>query len=219
MKKSKNLFVFSGLDGAGKSTQIDLLENYFRKHGKKTVYLWSRGGYTSGINALKSLLRKSGGRAVPPTGRNKEREKALGRPIIRRLWLSLSIIDLMRVYGLQIRLWKMTGKMVICDRYLADTAIDFRLNFPGEPFEKYFLWKLLTWLTPKPDVTFVLLIPVEESLKRSVQKDEPFPDSPEVLEKRLCHYQALADKHSWLILDGQEPIEKVWENIQQAIES
>lgn len=219
MKRSKNLIAFSGLDGAGKSTQIELLEKYLRAAGRKPVYLWSRGGYTRGFNALKSLLRKSGSNVVPASGRNEERQKALGRPMVRRLWLSLAIIDLMRVYGLQIRYWKMTGKTVICDRYLEDTAIDFQLNFPGEPFAESFLWKLLTWVTPQPDITFVLLIPVAESLKRSVQKDEPFPDSPEVLEQRLNHYKRLAEKHTWVVLDGQQSIDTVWEEIQQALDS
>ncbi len=219
MKRSKKLLAFSGLDGAGKSTQIELLEKYLRKRGEKPVYLWTRGGYTSGFNALKSFLRKSAKGAVPPSGRTQEREKALGRPAVRRIWLGLAILDLMRVYGLQIRFWKMTGKTVICDRYLEDTAIDFSLNFPGEPFEKSILWRLLTKITPEPDITFTLLVPVAESLKRSVQKNEPFPDSPEVLAERLSRYEKLAEKYSWLVLDGREPIETVWGKIEQALES
>jgi len=155
---------------------------------------------------------------VPPPGRTAEREKALGRPVVQKFWLTLAILDLMRVYGLQIRLWRMTGKTVICDRYLEDTAIDFRLNFPGEPFEKSILWKILTWVTPEPDHVFVLLISIEESQKRSAQKNEPFPDSRDTLEKRLTNYDKLARENSWDELNGEESIETVWRQIQVAVE-
>ena len=48
-------FALSGIDGSGKSTQIELIRDYFKRDGKKVIYLWTRGGSTPGINALKNL--------------------------------------------------------------------------------------------------------------------------------------------------------------------
>ena len=47
------LLTFSGLDGAGKSTQINLLVDWFEKRGNKVSCLWARGGYTPGFEILK----------------------------------------------------------------------------------------------------------------------------------------------------------------------
>ena len=54
---SNNLISISGIDGSGKSTQLNLLKKYYEKNGHKVIYLWSRGGSTPGINKLKSFLR------------------------------------------------------------------------------------------------------------------------------------------------------------------
>jgi len=49
------LIAFSGIDGAGKSTQLEFLQNYFAGMQRKAVYLWTRGGYTPGINGLEKF--------------------------------------------------------------------------------------------------------------------------------------------------------------------
>ena len=40
------LITFSGLDSAGKSTQIDKVINYLNLKKQKVRLVWSRGGYT-----------------------------------------------------------------------------------------------------------------------------------------------------------------------------
>ena len=47
------MIVFSGLDGAGKSTQIELLKFYFKNSGVPVISFWSRGGYTAGMEFVK----------------------------------------------------------------------------------------------------------------------------------------------------------------------
>jgi thymidylate kinase len=204
------LIVFSGIDGAGKSTQIKKLQDQLHAAGKRTVYLWSRGGYTNGFLALKALLRRLGhGNVIPQPGHSEARTNVLGRPLVRRIWLTIAMLDLLYLYALCIRYWRRINRTVVCDRYLYDTLVDFRLNFPQERFERWLLWRMLVALTPKPDVAVLLLIPVEESLLRSQQKNVPFPDSREVLTQRLEAYQQFADQEKWLVLDGMEPIESV----------
>ena len=51
------LIEFSGLDCAGKSTQIDLLKKDLENGGLVVKVVWSRGGYTPGIMWLKNLVR------------------------------------------------------------------------------------------------------------------------------------------------------------------
>jgi thymidylate kinase len=204
LMKRGRLIVFSGLDGAGKSTQIRLLMERLESDGCRPVCLWTRGGYTSGFNALKSALRRlSRGRALPESGHTRRRARAFKSPATRRAWLRLALLDLIRVYAVQVRLWLWRGRTIICDRYLWDTLVDFRLNFPLETVEESFLWRALARLTPRPDAAFLMLVPVEESVRRSDIKGEPFRDPVEVLEERLSRYEALATEGHWHVLDGR----------------
>jgi dTMP kinase len=212
------LITFSGLDGAGKSTQIDLLMDHLRQQGRRPRYLWTRGGYTPGFERLKAWGRRTPGRAVPPSGHTPQRTRAFSRGWVRRLWLTLALLDLLWVYGVQVRWWLWRGQTVVCDRYLGDTRVDFRLNFPQEHVERWWLWRALAWVTPRPDVAFVLLVPVAESVRRSDNKGEPFRDSPEVLAQRLAQYRALAAEHDdWHVLDGRRPISELAAEILTAL--
>ena len=210
---------FSGLDGAGKSTQIAHLVTRLESKGEHPTVIWTRGGYTPLFRALKGLLRRVlRGRIVPPAGRTAQRQRALSRPIVRRLWLTLAILDLIWVYGVLIRWRRWRGQTVICDRYLWDTLLDFRLNFPQEQVERWWLWRVLQVVSPRPDVAFALLIPVDESIRRSRQKNEPFSDPVEVLERRLVAYRELEKRTGWYVLDGCRPVHELAEEIWAAVE-
>ena len=215
---SGNIIVFSGLDSGGKSTQIELLRAHFQDQGQSVRYLWTRGGYTASFEAFKKLARRlSGKRAVPSSGPSEQRTQAFRRPWVRKAWLVLAILDLIWVYGLQVRWWR-RGQVVICDRYLWDTRVDFRLNFPQETVEKWFLWRVLEKVTPQPDASFLILIPVAESIRRSDIKGEPFRDTPEVLAERLAQYEELSQKGYWQVLDGQRAVEDLAAEIRARVE-
>lgn len=205
------MIAFSGLDGAGKSTQIELLQTYFSSNNKKSQLFWSRGGYTPGMELLKQLMRKSSSSSIPKErGNTKAREVSFSKPLIRKTWLSLAILDLMFFYGVFIRFKELFGTKVICDRYVFDTSIDFKLNFPQENVEKWVLWKLMKLLAVKPQKHFVLTISVNESIRRSKLKNEPFPDSRGVLEKRLEDYITYSKSYSNTIhINCEESIETV----------
>ena len=208
-----SLITFGGLDGAGKSTQIALLTDYLVKSGRKPVYIWTRGGYTAGLQGLKTLSRRFLQRKLPPSGNSPQRSQAFSKWWVRRLWLSLALLDLLWVYGVQIRWHRYRGRLVLCDRYLWDTAIDFRLNFPQEKLDHYWLWRLLERISPQPDASFLMLLSVEESRRRSEMKGEPFPDPPEVLRQRLACYQELIPRVPFQVLDGSQPITTLFNQI------
>ena len=191
------MIAFSGLDGAGKSTQIELLKEHFEIQGKKVKYFWSRGGYTPGMQGLKDLMRKSNSKSIPSQGPSKERDQSFSNPIVRKIWLALAILDLMFFYGVYIRLKSLVGTTVICDRYIFDTSIDFKLNFPQEKIKNWYLWQLLCLVAVRPKKHFVLTITVAESQKRSKLKDEPFPDSEDTLNNRLRNYLDFVNKNKF----------------------
>lgn len=211
------LVAFSGLDGAGKSTQLDLLEQALRARGRKVRRFWARGGYTPIFSGAKSLLRRLRPGALPAPGNSAQRQRQMGSARVRRVWLILAMLDLFLCYALWLRIWRLLGYSVLCDRYLEDTALDFRRNFPQEKTEKWWLWRALSRATPQPNAAFLLLIPVEESLRRSVLKNEPFPDTAETLAWRLQAYESLAENGGWRKLDGGAPRDTVQQQIRTTL--
>ncbi len=214
------LVVLSGMDGAGKSTQLNRLRLRLRAEGTRVMTIWSRGGYTPGMLALKSAVRScSGRRWIPAAGPSADRAQAFQRPLVRRLWLTLAMLDLFLLYGVWIRLLRAFGWTVLCDRYLPDTALDFQLHFPQEPFHRWWLWRFLTWAAPRPDASFLLLISPAESQIRSRQKQEPFPDSFEALEQRHSTYQEWSKSSSWHVIDARRSEQRVAEEIDACLRS
>lgn len=209
------IIAFSGLDGAGKSTQIKLLEEYLLSSGKAVKYIWARGGYTPGFNMLKGILRKAKVGGLPPAGISKERTKGFSTPWKRKVWLYLAIADMVLLYAIMVRVKSWLGTNVIADRWIDDTELDFELNFPEEKVASWWTWKLLRWLSPKPDTAFLLTIPIEVSMQRSLQKNEPFPDSRAVLENRLVRY--LRFEGEWIHIDGTLPINMIHRKIIDSI--
>lgn len=218
LKRRGLLVVFSGLDGAGKSTQVALLIDHLRQQGYQTRYVWARGGYTPLIEGLKRTARCLLRRKLPPSGHSAERQRSFQKGYVRRLWLTAAMLELTWLYGVQLRwqLWR--GRAVICDRYLFDTQIDFRLNFPQDEIERWWLWRGLTRITPTPDAIFWMCVPVEESVRRSTIKGEPFPDAPAVLARRLGEYETLAALNGWQSLDGRRSIADLADEIHNTVD-
>ncbi len=193
--------------------------NIFKSRGRKTKVIWSRGGYTPLFNIFKSILRKITGDALPKPGASKHRDKTFNRKWVRVLWLNIALMDLIVFYSLYFRWLKILGYIVIADRYIWDTFIDFKLKFQKENFEKRILWKILVYLSPRPDSSFLLTIPVDESLHRSNLKNEPFSENLNRRKKRIDLYQELIEKGKWdYIIDGMKPIDEVWTNIRNELE-
>lgn len=210
------LVVFSGADGAGKSTQIDLLKSYIQCNGYSVQYLWSRGGYTPGFQLVKKIVRLIVGNRLPSSGVSDNREAMLKKRSVSSLWLKLAILDLILFYAVYTRFLHCYGKVVICDRYIEDTYLDFTHNFGNAFNANSLLWRLLVLLAPKPNKAFLLTVPVDVSLYRSTLKNEPFPDTPETLAWRLSMYMddAFFPSDRFFKIDCQQSIEDVQQSIQ-----
>ena len=213
------MVTFSGMDGAGKTTQINKLISNLENHKKKVSYIWARGGYTQGFELLKKLIRKVFRKSIPEAGHSIARKKIITKPTVSWFWLNIAMFDMAILYGVIVRLKLLFGDTVICDRYIDDTALDFKLNFPHMNFENMFVWKLLKFIAPSPDKSFLFLIPVDVSMQRSLQKNEPFPDSKEILKSRLNQYNDnnLFRQDIYFVVDGTRNIEEVESIINKVI--
>jgi len=199
---------FSGLDGCGKSTQIARLSAWLELRGRRPVEFWSRGGYTEGMLLLKRVARRLGGRRVPSPGSSK-RDQALARPWVAHVWLTLALLDLCRVYGLQLRWWRFRGRAVLCDRYLWDTLVDFNMLFPGITVEKKWLWKFLETIALKPDLAVLFELSPEASDERSIEKRDPWPEPLEARRRRRIFYDKLVSEGRFRAFDATRSVDEL----------
>jgi len=209
------IVVFSGVDGAGKSTQIKHLTHFLGKQEKTSTVVWSRGGYTPGMEWVKKWVRKLSGRKIPDSGISKARSEVLSKKWVAYAWLTFAMLDLMILYGVLIRFRSFIGEIVVCDRYLIDTQLDFQRNFPQIKIEKMLLWRILKAVSPKADSYFLLWVPVAESIQRSIQKEDPFPNDQETLRWRLEKYmdnKFIAKEY--LMIDCRNSVDDVSNEIQ-----
>ena len=209
---------FSGLDGAGKSTQIKKLTQDLQNQNYRFRVIWSRGGYTPFFSLLKSTIRFLLGKKAPAAGHSKQRDQMIKNPLISRLWLFIALVDLILYYGIYFRLLGLFGITVIADRYLWDTRIDFTLNFPNISFDQWILWRFLCWIHRRPDIAIYLDIPLDISLVRITQKYEPFPDTATRLEMRHTQYQTLLRQNRFTSIDAKAPVDQVYSKILEAIQ-
>lgn len=209
----KNMLVsISGIDNAGKTTQIENLLAYFKEKNTKAVRIWSRGGYTPLYTWLKTMVRRFLRGKLPEPGKSPQREKLLQTGNISKIWLLLAISDLILYYGIYIRIQKyLFRRIILADRYLIDTYIDFRLNFSRIPFYNWYIWKLLLAVTPAPDKSIFLSIPLDIALKRAETKKEPFPDSNEIRILRFRYYKKIGKR--WKTIDCTKDINSITEEI------
>ena len=146
----KGLFIsFEGIDGCGKSTQIDFLTKHFTKM-KKTVVKTEEPGGTAGSNEIrKILLRENNFQWSVETevllfmaARNDHVEKVI-KPSIDE------------------------NKIVICDRFMDSTLVYQGMRSPKAKQLSLMLFELIAI---NPDITFLIDMEPEIALNRALSR-------------------------------------------------
>ena len=207
------LIVISGIDGSGKSTQVNLLANKLKNLGFSNSKIWTRGGYTPLFSHLKLILRFFAGSQNIPSGKSKKRSKILNNFFMGNLWVNLAIIDLIIFWSIYLRIKMLFFDFILCDRYLLDTFIDFKINFTRIKLNKNVLWILLCKTIVQPDLALMLILPFLESQKRLSYKKEPFPEEYEVAQYRYFLYSENISDFNYENINANLSSNLVQENI------
>ncbi|MCB9727453.1 MAG: thymidylate kinase [Deltaproteobacteria bacterium] len=207
------IIAVSGVDGAGKSTQIARLESWLRAHGARPEVLWHRPGYSPALDLARATLRRLRPGALPTPGPSAARERAFSKPHVRRGWAALALLDSLVHYAAVVRARSLAGRAVICDRYVDDGLLDLRLRFSDLRTERWPATRALRALSPRPDLSILLMLDRAEVQARVARKAEPFPDPPEMRERRHAAYEALAATGRFTVVDASGPPEVVFERI------
>jgi thymidylate kinase len=200
------LICFTGIDGSGKTTQARLLVEWLASKGVKAMYVWSRGE----VLTIRGILLFMGRRALGTSARKIANDKKsyreyqsrksnlMGNSLVRILWSVMTYVEHLVQINRDIRRNIQDGRVVVCDRYQWDTAIDMAVlnNKDAEWLSNglnRFMWKFI----PRPTMTFFIDIPPEEAIKR--KDDIP---SYDYVRKRAELYRYLAKCNSFTVIDG-----------------
>jgi len=195
-KTKKPLFiVFEGLDGAGTTTQIDLLTSYLRNEVNQKVLLTREptnnivGGLIRGCLAEDWETSPAGLQLLFAADRAHHLKKEIEPELLR-------------------------GALVLCDRYylssVAYGAINLKQNWLYKINENFL----------KPDLTFLIDIAPETAVKRmrKVRPTIELFEKKDTLAKVRKNYLQLAKKEKNLyIINGEEIITRVRDDINKII--
>ncbi|MDO7788114.1 dTMP kinase [Desulforamulus aquiferis] len=199
----KGIFVvFEGVDGSGKSTQLDLLNKYFQSSGIETYTTREPGGTRVGEKIREILLD-------PDFSEMRERTEALLYAAARAQLVAQIIRPKLEL-----------GTIVLCDRYI-DSSLAYQGY--GRGMELDFLVNINRLGTGdlKPDLTILLDLAPEEGLARSRKSRPADRLESEALDfhrKVRAGYIELSKKsNNYLILNARDPVDVLHGEITAAV--
>jgi len=153
--KTVTVFSFSGIDGAGKSTQIEQLLHYLQQMGRRvTVYtFWDDVVAFSKLREGISLSLFKGERGVGSPDRPiRRRDKNVNSGLVVAFRLVLYLIDVLRLCMISHRTGAADTDVIIFDRYIYDELANLPLH---HQIVRAYITLLLRF-TPKPDIAFLV---------------------------------------------------------------
>jgi dTMP kinase len=197
-----------GGEGAGKSTQAQMLAQHLESFGLGVLLTREPGG-SPGAEVVRHILLSG---AAKPLGAETE---AVLFAAARQDHVRCAIEPALAA-----------GKWVVCDRFADSTRVyQGALGKVDARFIRGLEWVSIGGLAP--DVTLVLDLPVEEGLKRLASRrgnskpDRFEAEDPEFHQKLRSAYLALARQESerCIVIDANRSIKKIAKQIWSVVES
>lgn len=167
------LISLSGIDGAGKSTQINLIEKYLRDKGLSVYVTESMFGYFLFKPFIQNLRKITKSPTKGPVKRN-------NNPLYK-MWFVFAFVDIWASYFIKIRHLLVKYDVLIADRYYTDlwANILYYGYCPKWAFE------LLIPFLPKADLSIWLSVEPKNVFKREMEFDKNYYYSQQIIYERF----------------------------------
>jgi dTMP kinase len=184
---------FEGIDGVGKSTQLDLLEKFLSSQGREVVRTLEPGGTELGQEVRHLLLHRKG-------------------VVSARAEALLYAADRAQHVATKIRPALASGKVVLSDRYF-DSSIAYQgaaRQLDVEEVRQISLWAVDQLI---PDLTVLLDLAADEALNRRSQKgtepDRLESERLEFFQRARSEYLSMAVEPRFLVIDATGSVEEI----------
>jgi len=198
---TKGLFItFEGIDGCGKTTQINLLNDYLKSKSYNTILTLEPGGSDIGKNLRQILLHHDG--FVDDTCE-----------------LLLYLADRAQHTQTVILENINRGNIVLCDRYI-DSTVAYQGYARKGDIDKINLLNNIATKGLLPDITFLFDIDVEIAQTRvGKEKDRLEKESIDFHNRVREGYLEIARKNDRIkVIDSSKDIESIFEEVKKQID-
>ncbi|MBT1248004.1 MULTISPECIES: dTMP kinase [unclassified Thermosipho (in: thermotogales)] len=189
---------FEGIDGSGKSTQLDLLANYLEQKNKKVIKVREPGGTILG---------------------EKIRDLLLNFPMNSRSELLLFLASRAQLVDEIIKPSLKKGYFVLADRF-TDSSIAYQGGARNLGID--LVENLNSFATDNilPNIVFFIDVPVNIAITRILKKDRIEKEGKNFLEKvRDTYLKISMKKDNFYIIDGNQDVEGVFLQIKNIVDS
>lgn len=193
---------FEGIEGCGKSTQVELARNWFQRQHRDVVATREPGGTVVGDKVRELLLDPELKEMAP-------RAEALLYAASRAQLITQVIKPALDA-----------GKTVLSDRYI-DSSLAYQVYARGLNFQAVI--SVNEWATGglMPDLTFLFRISAELGLGRTVGRQADRLEQEGLQFHRLVEagYEDLAVKYAerFVLIDGRDPVEYIHKQVIEAV--
>ncbi|HEY1457648.1 MAG TPA: hypothetical protein VGF15_03935 [Solirubrobacteraceae bacterium] len=211
------VIALSGLDGSGKSTQAEALEQALTALGYPVVRIWTS------LSAHPSLARvaaparavfdrrsrqSTGEQERPAAGEDHDRLTRLreSRPLLHLAWVSFVATMNAWWQARAVRPHLLRGRVVICDRYTLDSLVHLRYRYGSRSRYRLQL-ALIRLLSPRPLRAYLLDVSPQTAYTRNQEY------TPEQVELRARLYREEYPALGVERLDGERPREQLREQL------
>lgn len=200
---TRGLFItFEGADGCGKTTQLNLLKEYFEKVGKDVVLTREPGAKGLGEHVRKILLNYDG-------------------VVSDRCESFLFLADRAQNVDVIVNPAINEGKIVLCDRH-TDSTVAYQGYGRGLDINEINMLNNLATGGMKPDLTLVFDVDIETSMQRvGNEKDRMEQSGNEFFNRVRYGYLKIAEQEPdrVKVIDSTQSIEDVHEDVIKIINS
>jgi dTMP kinase len=217
MARNNFLICFTGMDGSGKTTLAKYLVEVMAQEGIKCKYVYGRLEpfiLKPFIMIGRKIFLRGNDMFEDYTQYSSVKNRAIKRySFLFAFYRYVLLTDYFLQLLFRVRLPIILGKSIVCDRYVYDTVItDLAVDMDYSVYEIRNLIKKCFYISPKPDLAFLIDLPEEIAFQRKA--DTP---SVEYLKERRGIYLNVGGEAEMVVLDGSKSIGEIKAIVQKEV--